>query len=150
MNISEIVVMICRFVIIALYGFEMMRYNRGKRIDDTLKLKFDVRSWIEIVVVGVLNIGFIIYPDLKANVSFLTFYGFVMLIVTFYHTRRIVAWGKKVIFILEHSFYVKDITRVKYEKGRLSFLLKGQPFKLRMPLTDMKALEQKFAGKNFR
>ncbi|WZU02619.1 hypothetical protein MGH68_06885 [Erysipelothrix sp. D19-032] len=53
MNMSEIVVMICRFVIIALYGFEMMRYNRGKRIDDTLKLKFDVRSWIEIVVVGV-------------------------------------------------------------------------------------------------
>ncbi|QIK69861.1 hypothetical protein G7062_05945 [Erysipelothrix sp. HDW6C] len=150
MNMSVIVVIIAKLVIAVLYGFEFMRYNRAKRLDNTIKVKFDIRSWIEVIVVGGLNIGLMVYPNVEQNVVFLTFYAFVMLAVTFFHTRRLVVIGKKVIFILEHSFKLTDLSRVTYEKGVMKFLIKGQAFKLRLPLGDMEYVMQRLSGKYYK
>lgn len=147
-SFNEIMALIGKFVIIALYGLTLIKFNNARRVDGTLKLRFNTRSWVEVIAVGIINVIAIVIPVNKDNVVWLSVYIFAALLITTFHTRRIAAYGKKVIFILEHAFLAKDITRAKYEKGLLTFLIKGRPFKLRLPLADTDLLLEKLSGRS--
>lgn len=150
MSFNMIMAYIGKFVIIAMYVITLSKFNKAKKYDATVKLRLNLRSWIELVGVGIVNAIAIAYPLSNDNAGSVGIYVFIALLITTFHTRRLVAYGKKVIFILEHAFLLKDITKPKYEKGLLTFLIKGRAFKLRLPLADTELLMQKLSGKSKR
>lgn len=147
MSFNLIMAYIGKFTILALYVITLTKFNKAKKYDATIKLRLNTRSWIELIAVGILNIAAIAYPVSEANAGSVAIFVFIALLVTTFHTRRIVAYGKKVIFILEHSFLIKDITKAKYNNGLLTFLIKGRAFKLRLPLANTDLLIEKLSGK---
>lgn len=149
-NINTIAVWVAKFAIGFLYLFEYMRYNRAKRMDSTIAFKLNKRSWIETAVVLILNISLFVYPMTSTNTPILTFASLAMLVITYFHTRRFIMLGKKVVFLLEHPFLVKDLSKVTYEKGMMKFLIKNQAFKIRLPLGDMDTIMNRLSGKYFK
>ena len=150
MSFNLIMAYIGKFVILSMYVITLTKFNKAKKYDSTVKLRFNTRSWIEFIVVGVINILAIVMPINESNAGTSAIYIFLALLITTFHTRRLVAYGKKVIFILENSFLLKDITKSKYEKGLLTFLIKGRPFKLRLPLANTDSLIEKLSGRSKR
>lgn len=146
-SFNAAIIWIARFAIIALFMFMGLKYNRAKKLDNTIKFHFNLRSWIEIIIVVGLDLFFIAYPVTQSSEPILLIAGVVGLTLTYMHTRRYIAIGKKVIFIMEASFHIRDISRVKYEKGKMTFLIKNVPFHLRFPLIDMDYLEERVSGK---
>ena len=150
MSFNAIMAYVGKFTIAVMYFIVFNKLTKARKHDPTVTLRFDTRSWVEVIVVGLLNIAAILYPVNAEDATFSTMLVFVALVFTALHTRRIVAYGKKVIFILEHSFYIKDVTKVKYEKGLLRFTIKGRAFKLRFPLANMDLLLEKLSGRSKR
>lgn len=150
MSFNAIMAYVGKITIAIMYFLVFTKLNKARKYDPTVTLRFDTRSWIEVIVVGVLNIAAILYPVNLEDASPSVMLVFVALVLTALHTRRIAAYGKKVIFILEHSFYIKDVSKVKYEKGLMRFTIKGRAFKLRFPLANMDLLLEKLSGRSKR
>ncbi|MEG0327348.1 MAG: hypothetical protein RR565_01225 [Erysipelothrix sp.] len=150
MGINNIVIILIRCIIIAIYLLWIVRYNKAKRMDGALAFSFDVRSWIEIAAVIIGNLCLMFIPVTQTNVGFMLALGYAMLIISFLHLRRFVVVGKKVVFMMEHPFDVKSLSNLKYHKGVMHISIKGQSFKVRYPIGNKEKIEERLSGKYFR
>lgn len=150
MGTNNIVIILIRCIVVAIYLLWLIRYNKAKRMDETLAFSFDTRSWIEIAAVVIGNLCLMFIPVTQANVGLMLVLGYAMLVISFLHLRRFVIVGKKVVFLLEHPFDVKSLSNLKYQKGVMHISIKGQSFKVRYPIGNKEKIEERLSGKYFR
>ncbi len=130
-------VYLVRFILVAVYGITLIKINKAKMIDKSLKIKLDFISTAELLLVVLVNLTFFVIPIPKINVIYGTVMSNVMIIVTYFHLRRLMFVGKKILYFRENSFLISDVSHFKYEAGRLSFRIKNHPFKVMRPLTHL-------------
>lgn len=131
-----------RFILLAIYAITILKINKSKMIDKTVKIKFDLLSILEMVVIFTINLSFFIIPIAKINVVYGTVVSNLMIFITYFHLRRMMFVGKKILYFRENSFLISDISHFKYEQGRLSFKVKNHPFKVRRPLAHLDNLTE--------
>lgn len=150
MDKNTVFIIIIRFVIIAIYMLILNKYLKARKMDPNLKFRFDIRSIAELVLVSGINLAVLALPINSSTSTFILLGGQVMIVVTYFHLRRIVVFGKKVAFLLEHSFLIPDIKNFKYKKGKMTFLIKNVPLSIRFPLADMNYLHERLSGKYYK
>lgn len=141
---------IIRFIIIALYLLTINKIMKARKMDPTIKFKFDFRSLFELMVVTGINLGIMVMPITNSTYTFLLIGGQVMIVLTYFHLRRIVIFGKKLAYLMEHPFKISDIRNYKYEKGKMTFVVKNVPLSIRFPLSDMNNVSERLSGKYYK
>ena len=131
-----------RFILLAIYAITLFKINKSKMIDKSVKIKFDLISITEIIIIFGINLSFFVIPVEKINVIYGTVVSNLMIFITYFHLRRMMFVGKKILFFRENSFLISDISHFKYESGRLSFRVKNHPFKVRRPLAHLEYLTE--------
>lgn len=139
-----------RIVIVVLYGMTYNKYKKAQRMDSDMKMKFDFRSLLELALVTGINVGLIVMPINENTNNILLIGGQIMIVVTYLHLRRIVVFGKKVVYFLENPFLISDMKSFKYNKGKMTFLIKGTPLSIRFPLSDMNYVHERLSGKYYK
>lgn len=150
MDKNTMFIIIIRFIIVAIYMLILNKYLKARKMDPSLKFKFDLRSLIELVVVTGINIGIITMPITPGTQSLILLGGQVMIVATYFHLRRLVVFGKKVVFLLEHAFLISDVKNFKYKKGKMTFLVKNVALSIRFPLADMNYIRERLSGKYYK
>ena len=150
MDKNMVFIIIIRFVILAIYMLILNKFLKARKMDPNMKFKFDLRSLVEIVLVSAINLAILALPINDSTRTFVLLGGQVMIVLTYFHLRRIVVFGKKVAFLLEHSFLISDIKNFKYKKGKMTFLIKNVALSIRFPLADMNYLHERLSGKYYK
>ena len=143
--------LVVKIVLLVLLSIMSSRVMHAKQLDKSLKIKLNLSSWIQIILVIVLDI-FVLVSSGKTETQtlILIIVGEMMIVVTFFVGKRITLVGKDVLFIKEHSFRVTDITNVSYEKGKLTLSIQGTPVHTRFPIFHKETFLERFSGKQFR
>ena len=138
-----------RTITILFYIYTYYKYTRAKQLDNTLTLKFNLRSKIEVYGLLALNVIGLVYQPPKDSVGVYVFIASALLLVTYFSLERIVVVGRKILFARFLAFDVKQISRNEYKRGRFMFNIKGGTVKVWFPLTDTENLMQMLSG-NYR
>ena len=102
------------------------------------------------MIVTGINLGIMVMPITNSTYTFLLIGGQVMIVLTYFHLRRIVIFGKKLAYLMEHPFKISDIRNYKYEKGKMTFVVKNVPLSIRFPLSDMNNVSERLSGKYYK
>lgn len=141
--------LIVKLFIVILIGLAIYKAVKAKKIDESIEFKMNRRSWIEFSFVYILNVFVLLSRPGAENEIFYILIGQVMIVLTFLHTKRYVFIGKKALYMLEHSFSIKDVRNVYYEKNVLHLSIRNTKTKVRLPVTDVEYLLERFSGKRF-
>ena len=143
------ILMIVKAVLLVLTGLTYYKAARAKKLDPTLEYKMDMRSRVEFIVVILFDLFVIVAQASGDKEIYLVLFGQLMIVITFFHTKRYVFAGKNILYMLEHPFYVKDVQQVYYEKGIFHLTIRNTATKVRLPVGDVDYLLERFSGKRF-
>lgn len=141
---------IIRTVIALVYVISFSKYYRCKKHDKGMKIKLDIRSLSEILIVLGINASLYIIPMATINVLYATIVGNLMLFVTVFQLRRLFVVGDRLFYFKENMFLISDLGSFKIDGHKISFRIKNHPFKLNYPLCNLKLLEERFSAKKYR
>lgn len=143
------ILLIVKVVLVILIGLAMYKAARAKKADPTIAFKMNKRSWVEFLVIVVLDIFILIsFPSNEKQMPYV-FFGQLMIVLTFLNTKRYVFAGKKYLYMMEHVFNEKDVRNMYYKKGVLHLKIRNQSTKVRLPITNVDYLLERFAGKKY-
>lgn len=140
---------VVKIVILVLMGLAAFKASRAKQLDSTIEFKLNLRSWLELLVIVGLNIFVLISRPGSENEILYIFLGQLMIILTFLHTKRYVFAGKKYLYMIENVFDEKEIRNMNYTNGVLHLKIRKTATKVRLPITDVEYLLERFSGKKY-
>lgn len=150
MSFDQMMLIVLKVMFPLLFGYAYLKFNKAKRVDNTLELKLKGRSMIEAYTLIALSVAFIAYPFNKDKAGFAVFAGAILFLLVYLCLERIVAVGRKVIYAKFYAFEVKQISKKTYEKGRFTFYIRNGKVKIFLPVADMNSVMQGLSGSNRR
>lgn len=140
---------IVKIVLVIIIGMSVFKAARAKQADPTIAFKMNFRSWLEFSLLLILNVFVLISRTGSKYEIYYTFLGQLTIVLMFIHTKRYIFAGKKYLYMLEHVFDEKEVRDMYYKNGVLHLKIRKTATKVRLPITDVEYLLERFSGKKY-